>query len=287
MMPLLHFLNMFLGSTDSFIELMNNKAVEIGCTNTHFVNPNGIHNENHYSTSHDLALISKYALSNTVFKDLVMNTSCELPSSELYPKDDRFFSNTNEMIMPYSNYYYKYATGIKTGYTSVAGYCLAASAIKNDFCLISIVVGAKTNDDKYNDTKNLFEYGYENYKQEKVALKNTALQTVKIKNATSNTKNINALIKDDIFATVAKDSSEIILPEIKIKDNLKAPVNQGDVIGSVSYTIEGITYSSDLIASSSVKKSYAFFYILIIIFVCWILYRFYKYFFGKKNKKKK
>ena len=140
---------------------MNSKATELGCTNTHFVNPNGIHDENHYSSAYDLALITKYALENETFKEIVSYTSYKLPPSELYTRDDRTFANTNELIIPYSNYYYKYANGIKTGYTSAAGYCLVASAEKNNLKLLSIVLGSKDNSKKYEDTKNLFEYGFD------------------------------------------------------------------------------------------------------------------------------
>ena len=114
---------------------MNSKAVELGCKNTHFVNPNGIHNEEHYSSAYDLALIAKYAIKNETFREIVSYSSYKLPPTELYPEDNRIFANTNDMLVPYSNHYYKYATGIKTGYTSAAGYCLVASAEKNNLNL--------------------------------------------------------------------------------------------------------------------------------------------------------
>lgn len=252
---------------------MNSKATELGCKSTHFVNPNGIHNEEHYSSAYDLALITRYALENEKFREIVSYDSYKLPPSEFYTIDNRIFANTNEMIIPYSNYYYKYATGIKTGYTSAAGFCLVSSAEKNNMNLISVVFGAQDNEKKYEDTKNLFEYGFNNYSLKQIAVKNTAVQTIKIKNATSSTKNLNALSKDNIYAIIKNDSTEIISPEIKIKEKLKAPIKKGDTIGTITYNIEGISYSSDLIASNDVKVSFLFVYILIFVIACWLIFK--------------
>lgn len=94
---------------------MNKKASDIGCKNTHFINPNGVHDESHYSTAYDLALIGKYAMQYDVFRKIVSTTSYKLPSTEKYPVDDRYFTTTNSLIVVNNNnradnYYYKYAT---------------------------------------------------------------------------------------------------------------------------------------------------------------------------------
>ncbi len=261
---------------------MNSKAVELGCTSTHFANPNGIHDENHYSSAYDLALITKYALENEDFKEIVSFSSYKLPASELYMEDNRIFANTNDMLVPYSNYYYKYATGVKTGYTSAAGYCLVSSAEKNNLKLLAVILGAKENEKKYEDTKKLFEYGFENYTLQQIAMKNTAIQTIKIKNATQDTKNLNALVETNIYSSIKNDSTEIISPEIKINENLKAPIKKGEVIGSITYNIEGISYSSNLVASNDVKKTYLFVYILIFVIIVWLIFKL----FGNFKKRK-
>lgn len=250
---------------------MNSKAVELGCKNTHFVNPNGIHNEEHYSSAYDLALIAKYAMRNETFREIVSYSSYKLPPTELYPEDNRIFANTNDMLVPYSNYYYKYATGIKTGYTSAAGYCLVASAEKNNLNLISIIFGSENNEKKYTETKSLFEYGFNNYSIKQISKKGEAAQTIKIKNATRNTKNLNAILENNISAIVKNGSTEAISPEIEIKDKLKAPIKKGDVIGTITYNIEGISYTSNLIANNDVKPSYLFVYILLFVIVCWLI----------------
>lgn len=103
------------GSVENFAVMMNEKAKELGCTNTNFTNPSGIHDENHYTTAHDLALISRYAMQNETFRNIVSTTSYKLPITNKYEKDDRLFTNSNALLLfnnnqRSDNYYYKYAT---------------------------------------------------------------------------------------------------------------------------------------------------------------------------------
>ena len=124
------------GSVEDFAFMMNEKAREIGCENTHFVNPNGIHDENHYCTAYDLYLMTEYALTfnqNEIFRDLISRTSYTLPATNKHAEADRTFTTTNELMIENNNdridnYYYKYAFGVKTGHTKQAGYCLVSSA---------------------------------------------------------------------------------------------------------------------------------------------------------------
>lgn len=262
------------GSVEDFSILMNDKAKELGCKSTNFLNPYGAHEENHYSTAYDLALISKYAMENETFKRLVSTTSYTLPTTNKYNKKDRYFSTTNALL--YDNKYeYKYATGVKTGFTTPAKNCLIASANKNNLELLTVVLGATQNEDglsnRYLDTINLFEYGYENYALKEVSKSGDIIQTVKIKNATRDTKKLDAAISNDISALVkSADKDSATLPQVSINANLKAPISKGEVIGSVTYTLEGIEYTENLIANNDVKKSnfllYAFIFIVIIVF---------------------
>ena len=110
------------GSQEEFSNLMNKKAQELGCTNSHFINPNGVHNENHYSTAHDLAIIAKYAMQNDEFRKLVSTTSYKLPATAKYEREDRLFTTTNSLLIVNNNdradnYYYKYATGNRFYYS--------------------------------------------------------------------------------------------------------------------------------------------------------------------------
>ena len=281
------------GSIEAFAELMNQKAEEIGCTSTHFVNPNGVHDENHYSTAYDLALIARYAMNNETFRTLVSTTSYKLPITNKYDREDRVFTTTNSLLIVNNNarednYYYKYATGIKTGFTTPAGNCLIASANKGNLELITVVLGAGQTSNglsqRYLDTKALFDYGYDTYTLREVIKAGNTVQTVSISNATRDTKKLDAVIENDVYVLIKQeDKNSALLPEITLNDNLKAPIKKGDIIGSVSYTVEGITYSENLLASSDVKKSKTFIRLIEIIFVlflCWLYLK------SKQRKKK-
>lgn len=282
------------GSVENFATLMNEKAKELGCTSTNFVNPNGAHDENHYSTAYDLALIAKYAMQNDTFRTLVSTTFYTLPTTNKYDREDRIFRTTNSLLQldnsdRADNYYYKYATGIKTGFTTPAGNCLIASANKNNLELITVVLGAGQTKDglsqRYLDTLSLFDYGYNTYILKEITSSGRVVQTLNVKNATRNTKKLDAVVENDIYALMKQaDKDSTVLPEIKLNDNLKAPIKKGEIIGSVTYTVEGIEYTENLLANSDVKKSR--FLLKLAIFVIIILL-FWMYVKNKKIKSKK
>lgn len=265
------------GSVEDFATLMNNKAKELGCLNSHFLNPNGVHYENHYSTAYDLALIGKYALQFDKFKEIVSKTSYELSPTNLTTDKTRKFYTTNDLLLDNSPNYYKYALGIKTGFTTPAGYCLISYSEKNGLPLISVVLNSGTSDDRYLDTKSLFEYGDSNYYLNRIALKGNSIQTLKIKRATNKTKKVNLILADDVAIVMDKNTSaSAVSSNIKINKNLKAPIKQGDILGSIEYTLDDVTYSSNLIASHDVKYSYTpiiFISLFVIIIVLLIFYK--------------
>lgn len=268
------------GSSEAFSALMNQKAAEIGCTNSNFINPNGVHNENHYSTAYDLALIARYTMKNETFRKIVSTTSYQLPATNKYGKDDRVFASTNELIIVNNNdradnYYYKYAIGIKTGFTTPAGNCLAAAAKRDNLEFISVVLGAGQTDQylsqRYLDTKALFEYGFSNYTIREVAKKESAIQTLNVSKATQKTKKTDILLESDVSVLIKKDDLyTTLLPDIKLNDNIKAPLKKGEVVGSISYKVEGITYTYNLVSGQNVKESkflLNFITILLLLFI--------------------
>ena len=269
------------GSVEEFSNLMNAKAIELGCTNTNFVNPNGEHDENHYSTARDLAIITKYAMQNEKFRELASTTSYQLPATNQYDRDDRLFTTTNSLLIVNNNtradnYYYKYATGIKTGFTTPAGNCLIASANKGDLELITVVLGGgQTNEglsERYVDTKNLFEYGYSNYLLRKIIQENGIVQTIDVKHATRDTKQLDVVSAKDIYVLCKQEEkNSSILPEVTLNENIKAPIQKGDVVGTVKYTVDGIEYEENLLANSDVKKSYWFIRLIIYSFIILII----------------
>ena len=127
------------GSMEEFAKLMNEKARQIGCKNSNFVNSNGIQNENHYSTAYDMALIAKYCMKNDKFREIISIEKCELPTTEIFT-EKRTFKNNNSLIDRNDKYYYEYCIGGKTGYTKEAKNCLVAMSRKDNMELISVVL---------------------------------------------------------------------------------------------------------------------------------------------------
>ena len=255
------------GSQEAFANLMNEKAKELGCKNTHFVNPNGIHNENHYTTAYDLALITQYAMKNQTFRDIVKTTSFTLPATTSYPSESRTYANTNNLIIYDArnrpdNYYYKYATGVKTGYTSAAKNCLVASAEKNGIEYISVVLGASITYEstgsvshRYVDTISLFDYAFDNFSFRKLKSANNLIKTIKIENGKKDENSLDLLIASDVNSLVSLDNkSTQIDPDITLKEGLSAPITKGDIVGTISYKVEGINYTTDLIAGNNVEE---------------------------------
>lgn len=279
------------GSIESFASMMNAKAREIGCENTNFVNPNGVHNENHYSTAYDMALIGRYAMKNDTFCKLVSTVRYTLPTTNKYDKENRSFVNTNRLINEKSGQYYKYSTGIKTGYTDAAGNCIVASAKKDNMELICVIMGAAsdatTDTNKFDDCISLFNYGFGNYKYDTLCKANEVFKVVSPRNASKDTKSLNVLYETDINALLdANTISTDLSPEVNLDDSLKAPITKGSVIGSISYTIDGINYTTNLIAGQDILANSTFSIVIKVVLVLFVLYVF-KRFLNRGNGKRK
>lgn len=247
------------GSIENFADLMNQKASEIGCKNTHFTNPSGIHNPEHYSTAYDMALIARYCMQNQTFRDIVSKPSCTIETTDVSEK--RYFVNTNDLIRSSSKYYYDYAIGIKTGYTSQAKNCLIAGSLKDNLELITVVLGSpssatNTTSPRYSDTINLFNYGFDNYELKDIIKENDSVTSISVKNATKDTKELDLISKNSIEVALPNniDISQID-SSIVLNKNITAPIAKDTVLGSISYNIDGINYSTELVASHDVIKN--------------------------------
>lgn len=246
------------GSISNFADLMNQKALEIGCTDTHFTNPSGIQDENHYSTAHDMALIAQYCMKNETFRQIVCKTSYTLEPTDKTP-EERYFVTTNDLIKTSSEYYYPYCIGIKTGYTSKAKNCLISASQKDGLELITVVLGAEFTENsksaRNTDTINLFNYGFENYKYQEILSKNSVIKNVTVKNATKETKELPIITENSITSLLPNNIDlNSLEPIISINENIEAPISEGTVIGSIKYNIDGIEYSTNLCAEHSVEK---------------------------------
>ena len=246
------------GSVDGFAEMMNNKAKEIGCKNTHFVNPNGIDNKNHYTTAYDMYLITNYAMKNETFAKIVSTYQYTLPATNKHSASDRIMKNTNNFVNPNSEYYDKKVKGVKTGTTDLAGNCLITDSADNRLEFITVVLGAETSNSKFNESSKMIEYAFNNYTVSDLHKKGDVIKNVEVKNATDETKHLNLVISDDIAVmnNVSVKVNEID-PEIVLNDNIVAPISKGQELGTIKYNVEGLEYNAKLLAESDVEvKTY-------------------------------
>lgn len=248
------------GSISGFASMMNQKAAELGCTGTHFTNPSGAHDPEHFTNAHDLALIGQAALKSEEYMNIIKHRNFSLPNTNIYTGPERVFTSSNALISPDSQYYYEYATGLKTGYTNAASYCIIASAHKNDTNLVCVILGATKNEEGKStrdiECKKLFEYGFSLYQTQNVIKSGSVAKQVTIYNATKESRNLDLIVKDDINILIeSKKSDSDLLANISVNPNLQAPISQGQVLGTISYTVDGDTYSSDLLAANDVERS--------------------------------
>ena len=285
------------GSIDSFATMMNTKAREIGCLNTNFVNANGVHDENHLTTAYDLALMGRYAMQNETFRQIVGTSIYTLPSTNKYEENDRVFGNTNDLIRKnesdrVDNYYYEYATGIKTGYTNAAHNCIVASSKKDDREFIIVILGASTTENglsaRYLDCISLFDYAFENYSLKTLYKKDSLLKTIDIKNANIFHKELNVNLQDEITAVYEKTTNiSNVNPKVEIDQDLKAPIAKNTVIGKITYNIDGVEYTSNLLAGNDIEESRLFNIIFIVVAILFILYLLSRISKSRKKRKRK
>ena len=274
------------GSIDAFANLMNQKAKEIGCKNSNFLNPSGIHNDNHYTTAFDLCLIAKYCMKNDTFRNIVAMPKCTIEPTNKSLK--RVYSNTNLLLNSSSKYYTDNCIGIKTGYTQEAGNCLVSCFSKDNIEVICVVLGAgnigNSDASRFIDSKNLCNYTYNNFARKNIVNKNDVIQSIEIPKATKETKNLNLVLENDINALV-NINDEIPTPTISLNDNISAPIKANEKLGTVTYTINDVEYKQNILAQTEVKQDFTSLKIsIIVVFALILLLTIIKI---KKNKKKK
>lgn len=209
------------GSDTAFVDMMNEKAKELGLKDTHFENCTGLDDTvtNHYSCAYDIAVMAKEVMKydlvakySTVWLDSLRNGETEL-------------NNTNKLINKYNG-----ITGLKTGTTSNAGFCLCATATRDGMSLVSVVLGADTSDDRFEKSTQLLDYGFANYKLAKIEIDDSKLTDIKVKNGV--VKKIKPVVQNADSVLVDKSAQEFEY-EYKIKSSVKAPVKKGDVLGEI------------------------------------------------------
>lgn len=214
------------GSEESFVVMMNEKAKALGMNNTHFVNSTGLDAENHYSSAHDVAIMSAELLKHkkiteytTIWMDSLRGGESELVS-------------TNKLVR-----FYEGCTGLKTGTTADAGYCLAASAERDGLSLVSVVMGADTSANRFSSAQKLLNYGFAHFSRVEVVPEIGENVTVKIKKGT--VRSIGVKAEENFYALIKKNEKDKITTEVILPEEVAAPVKKGDIIGEVRVLLDG------------------------------------------------
>ena len=232
------------GSQEAFVAQMNDKAKELGMNDTTFKNCHGIDEDGHETSAYDIALMSRELL--TKHPDITKYTTIWMDSlrdgkSELV--------NTNKLIRNY-----KGATGLKTGSTSIALYNLSASATRDDLSLIAVVMKAPTTKIRFAEAEKLLDYEFNNFQYSKFANEGDIIKTISVEKGVKD--NIELAYENSAGALIKKGESKNVEQTINIPDKISAPINKGDVIGNIVYTVDGNEISKvNIIANETVEKN--------------------------------
>ncbi len=255
------------GSWEQFVDMMNDRAAELGCTGTHFCNPCGLHEEDHYTTAYDLYLIAKEAMKDVTFRDIVSTVQHRMAKTNLH--EERIIYTTNQLIFSsFQPWSYANCLGIKTGHTSQAGNCFVGYAEYGDAKLFSVVLGCSDSSKEYpsvaasfTDTKKLCQWGFENFTSKTLARQGEEVTYTKVKLSTD-TNQLLLTAKADVVALLPKDLDVKALELVEdIPEEVKAPVKAGDPIGTATYRYNGTDYGTvELVALNDISRSTVLFY---------------------------
>lgn len=242
------------GTTENFADLMNDKARALGCKNSHFVNPNGLPNPNHYSSAADMARIAVYCMKNAAFREIVNTRRTSI--HWIHPKEKwSELNNTNELLGKY-----KGADGIKTGWTRAAGGCLAACAKRGEIELIAIVMHSPDHDTRFDDAANLLNFGFERVRMVNGINKDLTEKKVFVRGGKKATVRV-AVNESLDFPLMAGEDSKLLkvtcdLP--RVVDAGKG-IDKGQVLGEVVLRYDGKPVARlPLVARESVAEGFSF-----------------------------
>lgn len=253
------------GDVDAFVVLMNQRARELGMEDTHFANTHGYHDDDHYTTAWDIYLMCDQAMEYDLFRELVSSRSYTVPATNL--SEERTLYDTNALVSSfnYAGYLYEYATGIKTGSTNEARYCLASSATKDGKNLIAVVLGAENpkNEDgttqrlQFSESIRLLEWGFDNFSR--TTILDSTLIPAEVEVTLSEEANYVTVQPSGVIeACLPKDMDmdSFTIDWSLDAETVEAPVEEGQVMGSITVTHNDTDYGTlDLVARNDVSRS--------------------------------
>ena len=255
------------GSVPAFVDLMNRRAEELGCTNTHFSDPNGLSNDNHYTTAYEMYLITREALRHPLFAEICNTRGYDMSATNL--SQARSFANSNALISADSEYgsgyVYPAAAGVKTGFTQKAGYCLVSTAEKDGVRLLAVVMGCDgwlnagiEEYENFSDTINLYNWAFDNFSYRQAVSSISTVTRVQVDHAAESYAFVNLRPQSDVTLLLPKDLN-LETVELKPKvytDQLVAPIEAGTVLGRAEILIDGVSYGSvNLVNATQVELS--------------------------------
>lgn len=240
------------GSISGFAELMTEKAKELGALNTNFVNPHGLHDDNHYTTAYDMALIGSYLAENDYFLQIMKDYTYEIPPTNKV-NEIRYLSQQHKMVNPLrdANIYREDVIGGKTGYTDQARHTLVTMAKEGDTTLVAVVLQSEK-DTLYSDTNQLLDYGFKYYHSVTLQTADDIIKTLPVYDLISGqsyqSANCGLGVKEDVLVTLPyHTSSDDIIMSFELPNELDSQVQVGDEIGKVSFLLD-----SKLLGTASV-----------------------------------
>lgn len=232
------------GSESTFVDRMNEKAAKLGMNDTYFLDCTGLTDDGHYSTAYDIAIMAREVVTN-------YPTILEFSSiwHDTFRNGEFSLDNTNKLVNNYNG-----LDGLKTGFTTKAGYCLSATAKRGNLRLISVVLGTEATNIRFQETKKLLDYGFANVDLYNANKKGEIVKRVNVQKGVE--KSVNAVYQDDVNLVILKRDKSKIERNIVVLDDVTAPLKQGDVIGSVEYKIGDETIAKEnIVAKDDVKKA--------------------------------
>lgn len=230
------------GSESSFVDMMNSRAQELGMTNTHFVNTNGLDADGHYSSARDVSIMSAELLRHPDITKFTTIWTDELRGGKFQ------LANTNKLIRFYTG-----ANGLKTGSTSAALCCLSASALRDDMQLIAVVLGAPTSAERFESAKAMLDYGFANYRINRLAEEGEVICEAAVINGVDET--VNAVAKNEVTVLEGKSGASGGERRVYLNESITAPLSAGDVIGTMDIVNEnGVAATVELCAQNDVGR---------------------------------
>jgi len=263
------------GSVDAFVDRMNARAAELGCENTHFANPHGYHDPNHWSTAMDLAKIASAAVQMDAFRQIVSAPSYTMTVTRNGSPQEIRVTNTNALLKKDHTYYYPDAIGIKTGYHSAAGQCFIGAAERDGVRLVTVDLHGSANVEKWIDTIRMFNYGftcYTGYTMEQMfTFASPKIATLRVSNAIESDPEQGRLglkiaqISDPDYTRMVENNNEQAMKdaiddfvsrcEMTVTSDMAAPISAGEIIGRLRYVDQsGKEIRALLVADRSIAE---------------------------------